>query len=442
MTGCKKEEQITLRPVTLEYWGVDEDEEALQAIITEYREKRPHVQINYRKFNKDEYEEELLEALAQEEGPDIISVPNVKLRNYLTKITYLPETMQVQELSDQGVPVNVTKQAISFNKARNDYLDFIYDTIVKEGQRQEGVRGPVPDQIVGIPLHIDTMVLYYNKDMLDAAQITDAPRTWFQFQDAVKALTRVDDNNNIVQSGAALGTSNNVNYMTDILAALILQSGGLMTNETMTRVYFNEVPPGGDFGFPPAYTAFQFYMDFASTVKDSYTWNKKMPNSLEAFIQGRVAFYLGFYEDYENIKDKNPKLNFKVSSLPQIQGNLNANVARFNLISVSNKSMNTAQAWDFIQYLTSIENLSLYLEEAKKPTPLRALINSQTQDELLKPFAEQLLTVKLWYEGYDYDKVEDIFAQLIDDLTEQRYQNDIEAVENAARQVQGTMYKN
>jgi ABC-type glycerol-3-phosphate transport system substrate-binding protein len=57
---------------------------------------------------------------------------------------------------------------------------------------------------------MDSMVLYYNKDMFNAAGIVAPPTTWQEFQDDVKKLTLVDATGNIVRSGAAIGTAQNV----------------------------------------------------------------------------------------------------------------------------------------------------------------------------------------------------------------------------------------
>ena len=61
-------------------------------------------------------------------------------------------------------------------------------------------------QIYGLPLSLDTMAIYYNKDLLDRSSVPEPPKTWEEFAVAVKKITKYDkQTNKITQSGAALG---------------------------------------------------------------------------------------------------------------------------------------------------------------------------------------------------------------------------------------------
>ncbi len=84
--------------------------------------------------------------------------------------------------------------------------------------------------IYGIPLTVDTMALFYNEDLLANAGIAQPPTTWDEFKKDVERLTRIDEYNNIIQAGAALGTSENIYRAGDILAMLMLQSGCSIVN--------------------------------------------------------------------------------------------------------------------------------------------------------------------------------------------------------------------
>lgn len=433
--ACQNE-QITLEPVTLEYWGTQDHEEALQSIIDGYHKTRPHVTINYTKFEPDVYEKRLLNALAEDRGPDIFTVPHTSLRNYTPKILPLPAELDVARVDENGVPYRKSEKSLTLKKTRNDYLDVIYNRIVLPYQEvgEDGVLQPEEDRIFGLPLSMDTMVLYYNKDIFDNAGISEPPKTWFSFLDIVKRLTKKTEANRILQSAAALGTGNNVNYFFDLVSLLMMQNGTQMVT-TDGQVRFAQIPPGQDFENPPALNALQFYVDFASTFKESYTWNEKMPNSLTAFIQGRTAMYFGYADDYNVIKQKAAKLNVGITHMPQIQGNRVRNIGKFNVEVVSRKTSSPQEAWDFVGFMTRIDELTPYLEQVRKPTPLRALIVQQQKDDVLGIFADQLLTTESWYNGDNYNDAQDAFAQLLEDIHFGKYEYIQEAVNVAASRV-------
>ena len=45
-------------------------------------------------------------------------------------------------------------------------------------------------RIMAIPMSVDTMGMYVNKDLLNTAGIATIPETWDTFQDAVKKLVK------------------------------------------------------------------------------------------------------------------------------------------------------------------------------------------------------------------------------------------------------------
>jgi len=82
---------------------------------------------------------------------------------------------------------------------------------------------------------------------------------------------------------------------------------------------------------------------------------------------------------------------------------------------VSKSSKNQNYAWDFVQFATRADNVTSYLEYAKKPTARRALIQSQIANEDLSVFVSQVLTAKSWYRGSNATSAEQAFLDLIDD---------------------------
>lgn len=420
--GCKggsQEAQEAAKPITLKYWRVFDDYSAFDQIIKDYRVAHPNIQFDYKKFRLEEYEEELLNAFAEDRGPDIFSIPVTWLGNYQAKLASLSANITLPYTEIQGtiqkeqVTVLKTKPSLNLRQLRDNYVETVYNDVTREVVSEDGKTKSL--QIFGLPLSLDTLVLYYNRDLINSAGIARVPAAWSDFQQAVTRLTRLDKQGKILQSGAALGTSNNVERPFDILSMLMMQNGTQMTDES-GWAFFNEMPPNlSGRSTLPSEEALTFYTDFANPVKEVYCWNKEMPNALEAFAQGKTAFFIGYSYHLPQIRARAPKLNFGISRLPQVGGQ-EINYANYWVEVVSKKSQSVDFSWDFVQFASDSKEVANYLASARRPTALRGLIEGQLQDLDLGIFASQVLTAKNWYRGKDAKVAEKAFEELIDSV--------------------------
>lgn len=432
---------------TLEFWGVFDDAYFYENVIASYRLSRPNINVKYRKFRYDEYEDELLNALAEDRGPDLFMMHNTWVGKYLPKLEPSPPKITL--------PYKVTKGSIrkqTFIEMRetkgvtnNDVITNFVDQVTVDGVRtyfDPNIEEQTPPQVYALPMGFDNLVMFYNKDILNNAGIPLPARSWTEFHDHVKAIVRLDSQGNILLAGAALGTSDNVERSSDILSLLMMQAGAEMADGQ--SVTFHEKPLAlKNRPTTPGIEALRFYVDFASPIKEVYTWNSDMMNSLEAFITGKVGYFFGYSYHIPIIKSKSPKLNFALSKVPQIAGSkAQFNYANYFMVGVSKKGKNILESWDFVKYATmNKEAVKMYLDAAQKPTALRELIAFQQDDLDLKPFVSQLLTSKSWYLGDQPLVMERVMEDLIDDANK----GDIkltEALGKAASRVQQTMRRN
>ena len=75
--GCKGltgEQKQAIKPVSLEYWTVFDDVDEIQKIAKRYTAQRSYLSVNIKQLREDELYSRLVEALADDNGPDIISV--------------------------------------------------------------------------------------------------------------------------------------------------------------------------------------------------------------------------------------------------------------------------------------------------------------------------------------------------------------------------------
>jgi len=438
--GCKVTNQTTqdaMKPITLTYWRVFDGPDAFQDIITKYKALHPFITIEYRKLRYEEYESELLNALAEDRGPDIFSIHNTWLEKYQSKLTPMPETVTMAypvikgTIKKEVVPELRTTNSLSLKELRDNFVDVVsHDVILTDGK------------IYGLPLSVDTLAMYYNKDLFNNAGISQAPQYWNkEFLQDIKKLTKQDSKKGLIQSGVALGGGANINRFSDIISVLMIQNGAIMMDDGR-QVVFNKIPPfGKDSNYNPGLEALRFYTDFSNPVKESYSWNNELPNSLEMFISGNLAIMFSYSYDLLTIKAQAPKLNFSVAKLPQIEGNppTNINFANYWVEVVAKKSTHQNEAWDFIQFITKEEQVKSYLEKTKRPTALRSLVATQKTDNEIGVFADQVLTAKSWYKGKNAQAAEDAIREMIDIMIKNTGEKIQDIIDTAAAKIQQTV---
>ncbi|MBP9864434.1 extracellular solute-binding protein [Patescibacteria group bacterium] len=410
------------KKVTLTIWSAIDDQDVYAPILTDYRKAHPYVSIEYRRFRLEEYENQLINALAEDRGPDVFLIHNTWVGKYLPKILPMPASTKVAEQVMIGT-INpkpgyqiATAPTVTVRKFKADYPDVVTsDFIRKLNVSTVSDKTDYQDRILGMPLSVDTLGMYVNKDLLNTAGISTIPESWEDFQAAVKKLVKTDAQGEIIQSGAALGTGYNVVRAPDILSVLMMQNGAVMTDESGAPTFM--LTPAALNGIretPPAYQAISFYTDFANPGKEVYTWNAKQPNSLDAFVQGKVAFYFGYAYDLPTIKARAPKLNLTIAKLPQITGNPEVNFANYWSWTVSKKTKMPDVAWNFLNFMRTPEESQKFLDLAKRPAALRSQLGAQLENEDIGVFAAQVLTSKSWYRGTDSKAADDAFSVLIE----------------------------
>ncbi len=416
--GCRfqsREVREAVKPIELVWWRVFDDPDSVAKIIEEYRKIHPNITVTYRKLRFEEYEQELLDALAEDRGPDIFTVHNTAMMKYQPKLLPLPRELKIAyqvvkgTLKKETVVELRTEKTLRIDQLQNLFVDQVATDVVLE-ERSE--RGEVSEKIFGLPLASDTLVLYWNRDLMNAARIPEPAKTWDEFLQHVKLLTKFDAQGNIIQAGAAIGTAENIERATDILSTLMMQNGTQMIEgrgaafDRMPRDLVRDVPPGIE--------ALRFYTDFANPAKEAYTWNASMPNSLDAFTAGTTAYFFGYSYHLPVIQARAPKLNFGVAKLPQIDPAHEVNLANYWIEGISEKTKQPDEAWDFLQFATRAQNVASYLDAVKRPTALRSLVSTQLEDPDLSVFASEVLTAKNWYQGKDPAAAEQALEELIE----------------------------
>jgi multiple sugar transport system substrate-binding protein len=396
----------TTDKVQLTWWKTFEDSENIQELLTEYQKVNKNVTINFVKKDIATYEQELINAIAAGTGPDIFSIHNDWLPKHSDKMIAMPPSM------------------MSLRTYKETFIDVAYSDFVKE------------EQIYAIPLATDVLALFYNKDLIGSAGISQPPSTWPELSAAVQQITKVAAGGSFSRSGVAMGTSSNVNRAVDVLALLMLQQGTKFYSDDLSSATFDRDQdiPGSNQNFNPGETALQFYTQFAQPSKTTYNWNTKSDFSVDAFTQGKVAMMINYSYMIPSIQDRAPNLNWDVAPIPQISETaLKVNFANYWGEGVSKSSKNAVTAWDFLKFISSKESLEKYYAQHKLVSSRKDILPNQVSDTEIGAFAEGALTARSVYKP-DASLFESIFLNMIDDVILRNTEAD-EALRSAVQQI-------
>ncbi len=394
----------TATAAKLTVWGTFDDSENMAPFISDFQKKFKNVQIEYSQKSVSTYEEDLLNALASGNGPDVFAIHNDWLPKYQDKLLPAPNTVFTpKSFKDTFVDVAST--------------DFVSGS-----------------KIYAVPLSVDNLALYYNKDILGSAGIVAPAQTWDELKTQVKKITS-RDGDTISRSGIALGTSTNINRAEDIVYLMMLQNKTVPYSTDNTQVTFDQgvADSSGNTVFPAA-DAVSFYTSFANANSDLYTWNNRSTDSVDAFANQEVGYMYGYSYLRDMLKAKSPNLNYDVALVPQPKAGENrVNLASYWGFGVSKQTKSPNTAWQFISSMSSKQSLMDYYVRHPLPAARKDLISGQIDTDL-GIFATQNLTAKSFYKK-DANKVDDIFTSLIDDITN-RGQDINTALANASQKVQ------
>lgn len=447
--GCTKalpqETVQASKPTTLRVWTVVDDYNVYQPAIESWRKQHSNVTIDFRRFRLEEYENELLNAFAEDRGPDVFLIHHDWTNEYLSKITPMPKTTKTAyRISTGGARPKITwelreEPTVSLLDLKNQFVDTVAKDLVRVVNvgTQDAVKNE--ERAMGVPVGIDTLALYYNKDLLNAANIPTPPQDWGQFTEQVKQLKQIDDEGKLVRTAAGFGTGVNVERSADIITALMMQNGVVMTDDSGYPT-FDRIPASlsGQVELPPSHRALEFYTDFANEGKDTFTWDYNQINSYDAFIQGRTAFFFGYAYHGDLIRARAPKLNLGITKLPQINPQIPVNIPNYWYFAVSKKSKAQDLSWSMLTTLAQPEQQKAMLAVARRPASRKALLADQLNDERVGVFASQVLTAKSWYRGKDVQAAERALIQMIDDVVTLK-QPMIRAIQFASDAVSQTM---
>lgn len=364
----------------LTFWGTQEDIETWRPVLQKFSETYTNLKVAYAQFNENTYEETLINRLAEGRGPDIFMLKSSWATKHRDKLFPLPQQ--------------------AFNFLVRDFMTTFVDGTANDLITSDG-------QIIGLPLYIDSLALFYNKDKLNAAGIAQPPRNWDELIAMSRQFTRISPVNEVLKSGLAIGTYSNVDHAFEIMSSIMLQNGDAIVNATSRfRAVITD----------KSTHALELYASFADPANQNFSWSARMPSSLQAFAQEDAMFVFGESRDIWRIRAMNPHLSFGVVSFPQpVNVHTPAVYGSYYFPAVSKASKNPTAAWQFVMFLTREAGTDMFRIKTQRPPARRDLLNRKADFPELDPFYGQSLIAKGWLVP-DEKPAQRLFEQAVEDI--------------------------
>lgn len=266
-------------------WGTVPGD-GIQQMLAAYQEAYESYQdVSYRYIDPARFNDELVNALADQRGPDIVVFSHEQLVELRPRL--FPESYESFPLAD----------------IRRLYVDGAEIFALSNGLQAR-------------PIAVDPLMLYWNRDILATYGYLEAPRTWeelvnVQFPDIIdRGFDRT-----INRSVVAMGEYGNVRNAFGTVSLLLIQGGSKGVIETPAE-YIISLDDGVGGGAPLRSTA-SFYTRFGQPDNTLYSWNRSFSSDRDRFVSGDLAFYFGYASEGPTLERLNPNLNFDIAEVPQ-----------------------------------------------------------------------------------------------------------------------------
>lgn len=346
--------------------------------------------VQYVYVDERSFDEELVNAIAEGRSPDLVVLRSDALVKHRAKLLPIPY------------------DTISERSFRDSYVDGADIFMLEEG-------------VYALPFAVDPLVMYWNRDMFSSNGLAQPPASWEALvTNDVPSLTIRDTSRNILQSAVAMGEYRNVVNAKAILMSLIMQSGSSMVSED-SRGYNVKIDKAlVDNARPPMDAALQFYIDFSNSASPLYTWNRVQPSDKNAFISEDLAIYFGLGSEAKNIADKNPNLNFDLSSMPQgAAATVRRTYGDFYGFAIPNAAYNKQGAYTAANKLGSAQYSQLFTSLLGMASPYRSVITAGEKSPYRQIILQSALIAKSWLDP-DKEASDQIFSEMVEDVVSNR----------------------
>ena len=348
---------------TVVVWG-SLDQDLMSGIFGQVHKIDPNLFVTYVHVDQSNFEFQLLQAITAGKSPDAILVNND---------SFMSDLRMIYPIDYKEYPAR----------------DFM-NTFIQEGELYLGATS-----IVAVPISVDPYVMYWNRDLFANESLNTPPIYWDELFYLAGKLTKLDSSGKIIQSAVALGEYQNVTHAKEILSALFLQSDNKISSWDSVKNKLNIVLNSQNNLTPPS-SILSFYTQFSDPVKPVYSWNASLTDSKTLFISGRLAMYFGPASELQEIRAKNPNLNFDVAVLPQFKNApITMTIGNMYGLAMLRTSSHLALRLEIINDLTSPEIIKLLSDRSVLP-PVRKDVAVSQSNPYMATFRDSAVISRGW----------------------------------------------
>jgi ABC-type glycerol-3-phosphate transport system substrate-binding protein len=389
-------------------WGTL-DLSQMQQYIDEINGENLGYSLEYTEHAPEYLIADITNALADNNPPDLVIFPSELLYQLRTRLYPIPYT------------------AFTERTFRDTYIDGAQVYLSKNGT-------------MAIPLFVDPLVVYYNKNLLAGASFVVPPKTWTDLAKTVPLFTKRDARGNVTQSAIGLGESQNITHFSDILSTLFMQTGSsIVSYDAGTDRYaatLNSTQMVGEES--AAAQAVTFYTSFSNPTSAGYSWNRSLPSSLSMFLSGRSAFYLGRAGELFTIQQQNPNLNFDVQDMFEPDGAIRpVTFGSFTAVGIMKAAPNPTAAYAAAGAIARSKDADFLSKLFALPPARRDLLQVAQQNPYVSVFFRSALAAFPWPDP-NPQATQTAFRDMITNITSGK--TDAEsAINEANRDIQSSL---
>ncbi len=375
---------------TVEIWGTLPDD-AFNTVMAPIIKANPaYRSIQYKEMSRDTFDSEVLNALAENRGPDLLLLPHEELVSYRSKIQPIPY---------DNFPARDFK---------NLYVDGAEIWAMSDG-------------VYGYPIAIDPLVMYWNRDILSSKNVLSAPRTWESIvNDIVPTFVERDFNRNITLSPLAFGEYRNVTHAGFILSMLTIQGGSSLVSEGSDGRYIMSLNQTPDRSRMPLEAAVTFYTNFASPSNPLYSWNRARPTDRDAFLSEDLILYFGKGSEARDLAAQNPNLNFDIAEVPQgAAATVRRTYGTFYSLSLLKSSNNKSGAFLAMQLIGGVDFSKAMADYLGMAPAHRSSLAAGSGDTYGRIIYTSAVAARGWLSPTPR-VVDSVFTQMVEDILANR----------------------
>ena len=376
---------------TVSIWGTLPKDGVVKAISDLKETNEAYRGVSYKEISSDTFDAELVNALADGKGPDVILVSHerlVSLRNKIKPVSY------------DSFPLRDIKSV---------YVDGAQIFALSDG-------------LYAYPVMVDPLMMYWNKNILATDNLLQAPATWESLvNEYLPTLIRRNADRSISRSVVAMGEYHNVNNAFGILSALLLQAGTKGVTNSQENYYKINLNESQDDNIKPLTVSVDFYTRFSKPTNSLYSWNRSFSSDKDRFLSEELALYFGYGSEAYDIEKQNPNLSFDIAEIPQgASATVRRTYGRFYGLSALKSSDNLVGASAVMQDLSS-KDISEKLAKSYNMVPVQRLSASAGSDDTYGRLTYKSGPVSYGWLSPKQEIVNTIFTTMTQDINENRY---------------------